>query len=115
MIPEKKMKAIDKTNKTKPAPINQNTLELRDHLAVDRTTLANERTLLAYIRTALAFLFTGLSLLKFFPGKTFQFFAYFAIGLSFITAVTGFYRFFRVKISLYRSRFPNNKPHHPHL
>lgn len=43
----------------------ENPLLLRDHLAIDRTTMANERTFLAYVRTAVALLLTGLSALHF--------------------------------------------------
>ena len=40
-------------------------LILRDHLAIDRTTLANERTILAYVRTALAIAAAGATLIYF--------------------------------------------------
>lgn len=39
---------------------------LRDHLALDRTTLANERTVLAYFRTAIMLFVTGLTIIKVF-------------------------------------------------
>lgn len=39
-------------------------LILRDHLAMERTTLANQRTLLAYIRTAVSFFGAGIALVK---------------------------------------------------
>ena len=43
----------------------QRSLILRDHLAIDRTTMANERTFLSYVRTSVALLLTGLSALHF--------------------------------------------------
>ena len=42
-------------------------LELRDHLAIERTSLANHRTLLAYVRTAIVLVATGITLIKLFP------------------------------------------------
>jgi len=44
---------------------SDNDLILRDHLAIDRTTMANERTFLAYVRTCVALLLTGLTALHF--------------------------------------------------
>ena len=49
------------------AGINRKLLEkliLRDHLAMEHTTLANQRTLLAYIRTAVSFFGAGIALVK---------------------------------------------------
>lgn len=43
-------------------------LELRDCLALERTSLANERTFFAYARTAIMVLLTGVSAFKLFPG-----------------------------------------------
>ncbi len=43
-------------------------LELRDCLALERTSLANERTFFAYARTAIMVLITGVSAFKLFPG-----------------------------------------------
>jgi putative membrane protein len=41
------------------------TLILRDELAIDRTLLANERTLLAYLRSAVALVIAGASMMHF--------------------------------------------------
>ena len=46
----------------------QLSLELRDCLALERTSLANERTFFAYARTAIMVLITGVSAFKLFPG-----------------------------------------------
>ena len=51
-------------------PYSQLTREeliLRDHLALDRTTLANERTLLSYLRLAIMVLISAVSLIKVYP------------------------------------------------
>lgn len=46
----------------------QKLLDLRDCLALERTSLANERTFFAYVRTAIMVLITGVSAFKLFPG-----------------------------------------------
>ena len=46
----------------------QQSLDLRDCLALERTSLANERTFFAYARTAIMLLITGISAFKLFPG-----------------------------------------------
>jgi putative membrane protein len=43
-------------------------LNLRECLALERTTLANERTFLAYARTAVMVFITGITAFKVFPG-----------------------------------------------
>lgn len=53
----------------------QKLLDLRDCLALERTSLANERTFFAYVRTAIMVLITGVSAFKLFPGIQFIFFA----------------------------------------
>ena len=93
----------------KPHPEESNEpLILRDHLAINRTTLANERTLLAYVRTALALFFTGFSALHlpgFHPNPLFGGLVYELVGWLFIAAgaavlVAGYarYRQFRARI-----------------
>jgi putative membrane protein len=42
-------------------------LDLRECLALERTTLANERTFLSYARTAVMILITGITVFKIFP------------------------------------------------
>jgi putative membrane protein len=42
-------------------------LDLRECLALERTTLANERTFLAYARTAVMVFITGITVFKVFP------------------------------------------------
>ena len=48
--------------------LEQKSLDLRDCLALERTSLANERTFFAYARTAIMVLITGVSAFKLFPG-----------------------------------------------
>lgn len=72
-------------------------IEIRDHLAMERTKLANERTLLAYVRTAMALVVAGFSLLQFFSNDIYK-----LAGLAFVPAglVAGMYgirRFMRKK------------------
>ncbi|MTB51585.1 DUF202 domain-containing protein [Lewinella sp. W8] len=45
-------------------PSDQNTLIVRDFLAIERTHLANERTFLAYFRTFIVLLSSGVAILK---------------------------------------------------
>lgn len=42
-------------------------LDLRECLALERTTLANERTFLSYARTAVMVFITGITVFKLFP------------------------------------------------
>ena len=66
---------------------------LRDHLAVDRTSLANERTLLSYMRTALACIIGGASGLHFLSGLATDVFGGAFIGIGMGTAIYGSYRY----------------------
>lgn len=43
--------------------MEENSLTLRDHLAIERTKLANERTFLAYFRTAIGMLASGVAII----------------------------------------------------
>lgn len=82
---------------------------LRDHLAIDRTTLANERTLLGYVRTALALTVVGASALRFFDS-----FAHFVLGWGFmgiglLTALIGLSRFWQMKRRIATSALRNGQ------
>lgn len=46
--------------------LENQSMTLRDYLAIDRTLLANERSFLSYIRTALTLVIAGVTLIKFF-------------------------------------------------
>ena len=79
-----------------PSPYQAFVIEemiLRDHLAVDRTSLANERTLLAYLRTALGCVIGGASALHFLGGLATDLVGVGLILLGLLTAVFGSYRF----------------------
>lgn len=73
-------------------------LELRDCLALERTSLANERTFFAYARTAIMVLITGVSAFKLFPGIL----IIFIIGL--IAVVSSVVLFF-IGLKKYLKRF----------
>ncbi|MEG1004167.1 DUF202 domain-containing protein [Clostridium sp.] len=47
---------------------NKEDMNLRDHLAVDRTVLASERTYLSYMRTVISFIVAALTLYKLLGG-----------------------------------------------
>jgi putative membrane protein len=76
-------------------------LILRDHLAIDRTTLANERNLLAYIRTSIAFVAGGLAILRYITNTMGLTFGIILITVGGFVLVFGIYRFikFRLKIT----------------
>jgi len=84
--------------------LDTNHLTLRDHLALDRTTLANERTFLAYVRTALALFIIGVTFLHFLEQGVFQGSAYVFIAMGGIAFVVGIAQFFRVRKRLARVR-----------
>jgi len=70
---------------------------LRDHLAADRTRLANERTLLAYYRTALTLFIAGATFVQFFGHLVMIVIGWIFIPLGIFVAVTGVYRYQRMK------------------
>lgn len=75
-------------------------IEIRDHLAMERTKLANERTLLAYLRTAMALVVAGFSLLQFFSNDVYK-----LVGLAFVpvglaAGIYGIRRFVRKKYEI---------------
>jgi putative membrane protein len=65
----------------------ENTSQLRDWLAVERTKLANQRTLLAMLRTGLYFLVLGLSVISIEQLDPLQqyYWIFFVIGIGFIS------------------------------
>jgi len=73
-------------------------LDLRDCLALERTSLANERTFFAYARTAIMVLITGVSAFKLFPGIL----VIFIVGL---VAVVGSVILFFIGLKKYLQRF----------
>lgn len=55
---------MEKTPATALAKEMENTLELADRMAVERTKLSNERTFLSYLRTSLALLGAGVTIIR---------------------------------------------------
>ncbi len=72
-------------------------LTLRDHLAIDRTTLANERTLLGYVRTSLALAVVGASALKFFDSAALIVTGWGFLAIGVVTFLVGLRRSWRMK------------------
>ena len=72
-------------------------LILRDHLAIDRTTLSNERSFLAYTRTALTMIITGLSLIKFFDTFWSVIFGWIFIVLAVFIGILGAIRYIKFR------------------
>lgn len=76
----------------------ESNLDLRDCLALERTTLANERTFLSYARTAVMVLITGITVFKLFPDNLIIFI------LGWIAALISTILFF-IGLKKYISRF----------
>jgi len=71
-------------------------LILRDHLAMDRTTLANERTFLAYIRTALSFSIVGATCIKFLSSRLAIMGGWALVAVALVLAIVGVWRYRKV-------------------
>ncbi len=81
------------------------TLILRDALAIDRTRLANERTLLAWLRTGLLLLVSGVTLIKLFEGQPLaEITGYVLMPLGAVAAAFGLHRYLRVKARIETDR-----------
>jgi len=73
-------------------------LDLREYLALERTTLANERTFLSYARTAVMVFVTGISIFKLLP----EILIFFVLGWG--AVLTSIFLFF-VGLRKYVKRF----------
>lgn len=80
--------------------LNESSMILRDHLAVDRTAMANERTLLAYVRTMIGIIAVGGTILKVFEGWLYLVFGTTLIIFGLAILVIGFIRYSRIFIVL---------------
>ena len=80
---------------------------LRDHLAIDRTTLANERTLLGYVRTALALTVVGASALRFFDSPAYVALGWGFMGTGLLTVLVGLGRFWQMNRRIAASSLRN--------
>lgn len=79
----------------------QQSLNLRQQLALERTQLANERTFLAYVRTALSLLAAGVVLLQYLavnPGYILL--GWLLAGSGALVLLVGVMRFLKVRRSL---------------
>ncbi|HSX08744.1 MAG TPA: DUF202 domain-containing protein [Candidatus Saccharimonadales bacterium] len=72
-------------------------LILRDHLAVDRTSLANEKTFLAYIRTSLTMLISAVTLIKLFDSVITQAIGWIFIVVGIILSILGGIRYIKLR------------------
>jgi len=79
-------------------------LILRDHLAIDRTTLANERTLLAYVRTALALFAAGVSFIHFFKLLALDVLGCFLAASGIVLCTIGIRRFLQLRRAINRAK-----------
>ncbi len=75
-------------------------LILRDHLAIERTTMANERTLLAYVRTMTGIMAVGGTLLKLFVGWFYALAGWSLIVFGLAILIIGFTRYARAQLLL---------------
>ncbi|WP_210461968.1 YidH family protein [Rufibacter roseolus] len=73
--------------------------EIKDTLAIERTSFANERTFLAYLRTSLSLIIAGVSLHQFFNSTVSMWIAAFLIPLGIVIGGIG-YRKFAIKRAL---------------
>ena len=76
---------------------NNESLILRDELALDRTVLANERTLLAYVRSAIALLIAGVSIMHFAQEQWFWIIGVICLPIGIVTGLIGTLRFVHMK------------------
>ena len=68
-------------------------LLLRDELAIDRTLLANERTLLAYLRSGVALLIAGFSIINFSQQEWFWIIGVACVPIGIIAGIVGVVRY----------------------
>lgn len=86
--------------KTNNRFVNNETLILRDFLAIERTRLANVRTLFAYVRTSLYLLTAGIGILQIESISRIYWIAWICILSSIILFFMGFFRFWKMKKQL---------------
>ncbi len=72
------------------------TLILRDELAVDRTILANERTLLAYLRGAVTLVLAGFTAVQFVRADPLRHVGMALIPLGLLVGIVGVVRYRRM-------------------
>ena len=82
------------------AAVDISRMELRDHLAADRTKLANQRTFLAYVRTSLTVFVVGVTFIQFFGSSPVEVIGWVFIPIGVVTFAVGYYRYTRLRIAL---------------
>ena len=88
-------------------------LILRDELALDRTILANERTLLAYLRSAVALMIAGVTIMHFSTALWFTIIGIISIPVGAFTGLLGWLRFNQMKKSITQVRKGVNQTQPP--
>ncbi|RNI23408.1 YidH family protein [Rufibacter latericius] len=78
--------------------------EIKDTLAIERTSFANERTFLAYLRTSLSLIIAGVSLHQFFNTAASMWIAATIIPLGVIIGAIGYRKFAQKRALIQRKR-----------
>lgn len=82
--------------------------DLKNELALERTTLANERTLLAYLRTSIMLLASGITLVKILRvDSQLRLLGYLLLPISIFTGVIGYLRFRKMVKDLKKVQLPD--------
>ncbi|QHL89400.1 DUF202 domain-containing protein [Nibribacter ruber] len=78
--------------------------EIKDALAIERTSFANERTFLAYLRTALSLIIAGFSLHQFFKSEISVWLACILIPTGLYIGYKGYLKFVKKRAFIKRKR-----------
>ncbi|GAA4311607.1 DUF202 domain-containing protein [Nibribacter koreensis] len=78
--------------------------EIKDTLAIERTSFANERTFLAYMRTALSLIVAGFSLHQFFKSDISMWLACILIPAGVYIGYKGYLKFVKKRAMIKRKR-----------
>ncbi|KAA3440753.1 YidH family protein [Rufibacter hautae] len=78
--------------------------EIKDTLAIERTSFANERTFLAYLRTSLSLIIAGVFLHQFFNSTVSMWIAVFLIPLGIVIGGIGYRKFAKKRALIQRKR-----------
>jgi putative membrane protein len=78
--------------------------EIKDTLAIERTSFANERTFLAYMRTALSLIVAGFSLHQFFKSDISSWLACVLIPAGLYIGYKGYLKFVKKRAMIKRKR-----------
>ena len=82
------------------ANVDLSHMQLRDHLAADRTKLSNQNTFLAYIRTALTLFLAGVTFIQFFGSQLVVVVGWIFIPIGLVTFFVGLLRYNRLRLAL---------------